>query len=133
MSLKRTKLYRDDTGEIFTFDDIKGKYSYHHKYEEEPTSEEVEEFIFENLAQNGGNIEVLTDENDEVLKWCNDYAEFMEADRHLSQGEKDESIKEIYYAISVADSNSLSSVILSLVESDEGVELLKRMKRLLND
>ena len=132
MSLKRTKLYRDDTGEIFTFHEIKVEFTKLYNLEEESASEEVEEFIFENLVQNGGNIEVLTDENDEVLKWCNDYAKFMEADRHLSQGEKDKSVKEIYCMVNGCD--NLDSVISNLVDgTKDGQQLYDRLIKIRED
>ena len=90
----KTRLYKDnDTEMIYTFAELKEMIIEENEMDMIPTDDVIlNDFIFEMLYQNGGTISILVKELDEL----NDYAEKLEADRFLTQDERDESIKFLY-------------------------------------
>lgn len=90
-------------------------------------NETMQLIIHENLTQNGGNLILI---EDEILAWVNDYCEYMEADRYLSETEKLFSAKNIYECIICKD-KFCETLNTYLSENAEGKELLSRLRKLL--
>lgn len=66
---------------------------------------------------------------DDILNWCNDYADYFEADRFLGHFEKDFSIKDIYLSILDGDLSCINEEELSF--TSDGKKLLERLEQLL--
>ena len=129
--MKRTKLYKDITTEsIFTFAELKNGYEVANDCEIEIDDDSMEQIIHENLWSCGGNIQVISD-NDEILKWCNDYAERMEADRVMTAEEIDDGNRENYY--SIINRENIEGIIDNLYweENEDDAELYHRLLKLL--
>lgn len=128
--MKKTLLYKDITTEkIFTFSELKNEYEFANDCEMEIDDATMDSIIYENLACVGGNIEIISN-NDEILKWCNDYCEYMNGDRVLSQEEKDNSLRDLYEAIANKTDKWL---IDSAKENVYCNELLERLEKLLEE
>lgn len=128
--MKKTILYKDITTEkIFTFSEIKNEYEIANDCEMKIDDATMNSIIYENLVCVGGNIEIISN-NDEVLKWCNDYCEYMNGDRVLSQEEKDNSLRDLYEAIANKTDKWL---IDSAKENVYCNELLERLEKLLEE
>ena len=86
------------------------------------TDEEVDNIIFENLTQNGGNISIV---NDSLLNLCNKIARVMESERYFTQWEQDENIKAYYMNIS----DGYKQDIIDMLENYEELELIKEVEK----
>lgn len=123
----RVKLYKDiTTGNIYTFTEVKQEYEVSHNCEISVDNDTMIQIIHENLWSAGGNMEIICD-NDPIIKWCNDYAEYMEADRYMTEEETENSIKEIYFAI-LNNDVMVEQIYTNLYEE---YELSKRLEELL--
>ncbi len=73
--------------------------------------------------------------DDEPHRWCLRYAQYMEADRYLSQEEKAMSIFNIYMAIVEKDETSLESVFNALRETNDaaGTRLMFALNEFLEE
>lgn len=121
-------LYKDITTEnIMTLSEVKAEYAKANDCELPIDNETMESIIYENLALVGGNIEII-DNNDEILAWCNDYAEYMEADRYMTEEEIKDGTKENYLAILNNDAPMVEQIYNNLFNEDE---LSKRLEKLL--
>lgn len=130
--MTKTKLYKDiTTDKIYTFAEVKNAYEVTNDCEIEIDDGSIIQVINENVFSVGGNIQVITSCNDEVLKWCNDYAEYMEADRGMTQNEIDESIRDIFLAINNKYDDILESVIDNLYVEEKHGESWKLYNRLI--
>ena len=130
----RTKLYRHkDTDNILTFAEVLDEYREKNNSDLPIPPDEAELIVIYQLAKNGGNYNLL-DDNDKLLKWCNDYAELNEADRYFSKDERDDSVRHTYIIIS---SNSYPKAIERLQDNlidnycEEAEELLKQLNEFL--
>lgn len=94
----KTNLYRDvDVEKIYTFFELKEIIIDTYEMDIEPTDDVIiNDFINPLLIQNGGSIQFLNNSNDDLLKEINKQSDDLEADRYLSQYERDMSVKEIY-------------------------------------
>lgn len=112
--MEKVKLYRDiTTGKVFTLEEIKNQY--------------MESIIRENLACIGGNIEII---NDDILAWCNEYTDFVEAGKTMTTEEVQTSVKNIYHAIA----NNVRDLIEATKDNlFDGDELLERLKVMLKE
>lgn len=129
--MKQTQLYKDITTDtIYTLAEVKSNYEVANDCDLPIDNETMLSIIYENLYQVGGNIAIISN-NDEVLKWCNDYAERQEADRVMTQEEIDESIRDVYIAI-IRNNNSelIQSTLDNLYEDNaEDLELINRLNK----
>ena len=132
--MRKTKLYKDiTTDKIYTFAEVKNAYEIANDCEIEIDNDSMIQIINENVFSVGGNIQIITSYNDEVLAWCNDYAKHMEADRGMAQDEIDESVKELYTIIQDRDFEYLQSCYDNLYfDDEEDSELLRRLNKLLS-
>ena len=123
--MKRTKLYKDITnGRICTFEELKQEYADANGCELPIDDESFLSIIYENLFCVGGSIEILHD-NDEVLNWCNDYAEVVEAGRVMCREEIEESTRDIYLGIVENDSFLIEATKDNIFED---MEIYKRLE-----
>lgn len=126
-----TKLYRDTTNEnLLTYEEVKDMYAEEVKAEL-PIDDDTFGFILMGmLLQNGGRYLLI---KDKILAWCNDYAEYKEAERFLSQQERNTSVRDIYESVSAKDDYLFNEIVKELRhESDEdSVKLFKRLKTLI--
>lgn len=98
--MKKTILYKDiSTGEVCTLEKCKQKYAEANNSDLPIDDYDMEMILHEQSWQLGGNVQQLNDVNDSILNWCNRYADVMEAERYLSQTERDDSVYEIYQMI----------------------------------
>lgn len=114
-----TRLYQNvTTGEIMHFVRAKEWLGNEIRAELPITDDEAERMLLQSP-------EIATIDN-EISKWYSRYAEFMEADRFLSEEEKAISMYNIYMAISECDHDALCFVKKALRESDDaaGIRLL---------
>ena len=124
----RVKLYKDiTTGNLYTFSEVKQEYEASHNCELTVDDDTMIQIIHENLWFYGGDIAIISN-NNSVLKWCNDYAEFMEADRCMTTEEIENSVRDIYYAIIEKDLQMIREIKDNLFDGDE---LLDRLNELL--
>lgn len=124
----RVKLYKDITTEnLYTFSEVKQEYEASHNCELPVDDDTMIQIIHENLWFCGGDIAIISN-NNSVLKWCNDYAEFMEADRCMTTEEIENSVRDIYYAIIEKDLQMIREIKDNLFYGDE---LLDRLNELL--
>ena len=133
----KTKLYKDiTTDKIYTFAEVKNEHEVANNCEIEIDNDTMAQIIDENVVSVGGNIQVVTLYNDEILAWCNDYAEYMEADRGMTQDEIDESIRDIFLAINNKYDDILESVVDNLyIEEKHGEswELYNRLTEIMKE
>lgn len=133
----KTKLYKDiTTDKIYTFAEVKNEYEVANDCEIEIDNDTMIQIIDENVVSFGGNIQVVTPYNDEILAWCNDYAVYMEADRGMAQDEIDESIRDIFLAINNKYDDILESIIDNLyIEEKHGKswELYNRLTDIMKE
>lgn len=130
----KTLLYKDSTtDQIKIFAEVRNDYMEANNSDLPITDDVMQLIIFENLVQNGGNIILI---EDEILEWCNDYAEYMEADRFLSQEERDQILKNIYESIIFHykhPADFLLEEIKSQLTEEDGAELLTRLLALTSE
>ena len=86
------------------------------------TDEEIDDTIFENLFQNGGNISIV---NDNLLDLCNRIASVMESERYFTQWEQDDNIKAYYMNIS----DGYKQDIIDMLKDYEELELIKEIEK----
>ena len=126
----RIKLYKDiTTGNLYTFTEVKQEYEVSNNCEISVDDDTMIQIIHENLWSAGGNMEIICD-NDPIIKWCNDYAKEMEANRCLTTEEIENSVRDIYYAILDKDILMINEVKYNLFY---GNELLDRLNELLKE
>lgn len=126
--MKKVRLYKNiTTDNIYTLEEVKAQYAEANGCELPIDDGTMESVIYENLACIGGNIQIL---NDDVLAWCNDYAEAVEADRFLCQAEIDESFRDLYIAIIENDADLITAIKDNLYNADE---ILNRLDAILKD
>lgn len=132
--MKKTKLYKDITTEtIYTFEELKNEYEISVNVEIEIDDDTMTQIINENLWSCGGNLMVISSENNEILNWCNDYSKRMEANRVMTTEEIDESIRELYFAIISNDKYVIGSIIDNLYLNDkEDLQLYNKLMKLLS-
>lgn len=124
----RVKLYQDiTTGNLYTFSEVKQEYEVSHNCEIPVDDDTMIQIIHDNLWSVGGNMKIICD-NDPVLAWCNDYADYMEAERFLNHEEKENSIRDCYEEIINKDDFSIAAIKNYL---ELGDELLNRLNELL--
>lgn len=127
--MKRTELYKDiTTGTIYTLQEMKGAYEVANNCELPIDDYGMKSIIYENLACIGGNIEII---NDKILDFCNDFSDFMEADRYMEQEEIDVCTKENYHGIIIGDDDIIESIFDNIEEYNE--ELTKRFEAILQE
>lgn len=86
------------------------------------TDEEIDNTIFENLAQNGGNISIV---NDKLLGLCNRIAMACESERYFTQWEQDDNIKCYYMNIS----SGYKQDIIDILKDYEELELIEEIEK----
>ena len=86
------------------------------------TDEELDDIIFENLAQNGGSISIV---NDNLLDLCNKIARVMESERYFTQWEQDDNIKAYYMNIS----DGYKQDIIDTLKDYEEFELINEIEK----
>lgn len=124
----KTLLYRNiSENKIQTFAEIKSEYEFMHECEIEVDNATINSYIYNNSCI-GGNIDII-DNNDEVLKWLNDYANCVEAERGMADEEIDESIRDLYVTIKNKNDDWTIQATKDNIEGD--VELLERLENLL--
>ncbi len=108
----KTQLYNMNN-EIMTLEDVRNWYGEKNNSDLPISDNEMVLIIHTDLKY------IIKIINDDILNWCNKYAEAVDVDRYLSKEERDESIKLIYQSIRDNDSILLPDVkkIIS-----EGVE-----------
>lgn len=132
----KTELYEDiTTNNLMTFEEVKQEYAKANNSDLPIDNDTMYLIIMESLYQNGGNIKLVNESEDEILKWCNDYSEYNEADRYLSQTERDESVRDTYECIS-SNGDYLYEEIMTGLRRDkdneiEAKEMLERLEKLL--
>lgn len=130
----RTELFDDVlTNKVMTFEEVKEVYAESNNSDLPIDDDTMYLIIMENLIQNGGNIRLMNESDDDILKWCNDYSEYNEADRYLSQTERDASVKDIYESIACKSDYLYKEIIRELTrdkdDMEESKELLKRLQK----
>ena len=122
----QTLLYKKiKTENIYTFAELKNEYEIENGCEIEVDEDSMFQIIREHIMN--GEIELIFN-NDKVLKWCNDYAYYVDADRGMTQKEIDNSIREIYLAIINRNDEQL---IQSTMDNIEDKMLMERLQKLL--
>jgi len=114
----KTLLYKNnETGELYTFSEVKEQYATGNGSDLPIDDYSFMIIIFTTLLErHGGKLELI---NDDTLAWCNDYAEYQEADRFLSQEERDSSIKAIWTYIQNNEVKFLDSVKKDIADNAE--------------
>lgn len=135
--MRVTRLYEDTTtNQIKTFDEVKEEYIIVND-SDLPISDDVMHMIILNeLVQNGGNIRLIHEHNDELLKWVNDYGDLLEADRYFNQSERDMSARNLYLSIGMNDVDTVTEIKKALADinsKDITEELEKRLKDFLEN
>jgi hypothetical protein len=88
------------------------------------TDEEIDDIIFENLVQNGGNIQIV---NDNLLDLCNRIAIACESERYFTSWEQDENIKAYYESINC--NGDFKQDIIQMLENYEEFELIGEIEK----
>ena len=131
MAQRKTKLYRDTVnGKLLTYEEVKDEYA-DAVQAELPIDDDTFGIILAHmLVQNGGRYLMI---KDKILEWCNDYAEYKESERFLSQQERNISIRDIYESIETKGDYIFNEIITELRrETDEdSVKLFERLKTLI--
>ena len=86
------------------------------------TDEEIDDIVFENLTQNGGNISIV---NDSSLNLCNRIASACESERYFAQWEQDDNIKAYYMNIS----SGYKQDIIQMLSDYEELELIEEIEK----
>lgn len=127
--MKKTNLYKDiTTGDIYTLQEMKNAYAVANDCDLPIDDYDMESVIFKNLSCVGGNIEII---NDKILDFCNDFSDFMEADRGMEQEEIDVCTKENYYGIIIGDDDIIESIFDNIEDYNE--ELTNRFYSILKE
>lgn len=130
----KTLLYKDcSTEKILTFNEVKAAYMEANNSDLPIPDDDMQLIILENSVNIGGNISVV---KDAVLDWCNEYAEFNEADRYLSQSERDTSVRDIYECLINKEETLFEEVINILIRDSKdhiagAAELSKKLATIL--
>lgn len=125
--MHKTELFRYvGNDEIKIFKDIQDDYMEEVGADLPIPYDEMHLIVMLRLVQNGGNIVII---NDDILAWCNEFAEYNEAERYLSQDERDMSVRNIYENISSKD-GFVEHIKECLIDPD-GDELLARLNAFL--
>lgn len=124
----RTLLYKDND-KILTFAEVRENYMTANNSELPIPDDEMLLISFLMLKQNGGNLILI---QDKILSWCNDYSEYNEADRYLSQTERDSSVKDIYESI-LANDSYIKEIKANIDNDSTGTELLERLNEILKN
>lgn len=123
----RTKLYKYmDSEKIKTFEEMREDYAQEVGANLPIPDDEMELILILKFVKNGGNIILI---EDEVLNWCNDYANVKEADRYLSKEERNNSVRDIYCNI-IAKGIFLDNLMEDL-RIEKECELYEKLKKLL--
>lgn len=131
MAQLKTKLYRDTAnGKLLTYEEVKEEYAAEVNAELPVDDDAFSIILAHRLVQNGGRYLLI---KDNILEWCNDYAEYKEAERFLSQQERNTSVRDIYESVSVKDDYLYEEILKELRhETDEdSVKLFERLKKLI--
>lgn len=131
MAQLKTKLYRDTIdGKLLTYEEVKKEYSTSVKAELPIDDDTFSIILAHMLVQNGGRYLLI---KDDTLEWCNDYAEYKEAERFLNQEERNTSVRDIYECVSAKDDYLFTEVLKELREEtdEDSVQLLERLKKLI--
>lgn len=134
MRSKKIELYEDiTTNKLHTFNEVKCMYAEANESDLPIDDATMYLIIMENLFQNGGNIKLINPREDDILAWCIDYADYNEAERHLSKEETEISIRDIYTYISYNEKSFLDEIIslLRREKDSDSAELLCRLENLL--
>ena len=127
--MKKTNLYKDiTTGDIYTLQEMKNAYAVANDCDLTIDDYGMEAIIYENLSCVGGNIEII---NDKILDFCNDFSDFMEADRYMEQEEIDVCTKENYHGIISGDDDIIESIFDNIEDYNE--ELTKKFYSILKE
>lgn len=94
----------NQNNEIFTFDETKNYYAEQNDSDLPIPDDDMLLIVYTDLSDTFKAID------DDIIKWCNEYSLLMDADRYLSQEEKDESNRDIYLAIKTKDDIILSEI-----------------------
>ena len=126
----KTELFRYvGSNDIKTFEQIQNDYMEENGSNLPIPYDEMHLIIMLRLVQNGGNIVII---NDDLLKWCNKYSDYNEADRFLSQEEKNSSIRDIYCNIMSKDVRFVDEIKSCLADED-GAVLLEQLEKFLQN
>ena len=109
------RLYKFKGG-LYTFTRIKGIYEEINNCEMNVDNDTMKNIINHNLVQNGGQLELV---QDNILEWCNNYAEYQDADRYLNIEEQEESILNIYLSIIDGDIEDILENLLD--DTSDGI------------
>lgn len=117
----KTILYRDKwSQELLTFSEVKYRLEERFEAEIEIPASDIYEMVRDGIAG-------INELHDSILDWCNDYAELQEADRYLTQDERDESVKILYENIMAKDEGALQ-IVKETLDGLEGQEILRRLE-----
>ena len=114
----KTDLY-DVYGKIMTFEEVKQMYGEYIKAELPISDDEMLLLIEKNLGKKEKKIHLV---KDNVLNWCNRFAEYKQAGRFLSECERDVSIRDLY--ISIMENDSYAEKILYELRQEADAENL---------
>lgn len=131
MAQLKTKLYRDTVnGKLLTYEEVKEEYAAEVNAELPVDDDTFGIILAHRLVQNGGRYLMI---KDNLLEWCNDYAEYKEAERFLNQQERNTSVRDIYESVSAKDDYLYEEILKELRhETDEdSIKLFKRLKTLI--
>ena len=124
----RTNLYEDiSTNTLMTFDEVRNEYMESINATLPISDDEMQLIIFENLFQNGGNIKLINESSDAVLKWSNKYAEHNEVDRHYDRAGRDQNVKDIYEMVSCGDVETIIDTFYDVKD----IKLMEQLETLL--
>lgn len=119
----KTKLYKYvNSEEVKTFEEMREDYAKEVKADLPIPDDEMELILILRFQKNGGNVILI---EDDILNWCNDFADMKEANRYLSAIEKNESVRDIYCNIK-SKGTFLDNLIEDLRIEKEN-ELLERL------
>lgn len=122
----KTRLYRDMlTDKLFTIAEYKDAYEFEHNCDL-PVDEDTILSILNGQLYPIGNIRMI---KNDILVWCNDYADYNEADRYLSKDEKDISVRDIYEYVLSRDTSFIKDM-KEYMDDKNGIELLNRLEKL---
>lgn len=107
-------LYEDiDTNELFTKSELESIIY------DNGIKMNIDNFIFENMFQNGGNIKIV---NDDIIKWCNDFLTLFEADKYYSKCEQEENLKDMYTSIQCREIKMWENHIIDNIKEMDYIE-----------
>jgi hypothetical protein len=88
------------------------------------TDEEINDTIFKNLTQNGGDIQII---DDNLLDLCNRIAIACESERYFTSWEQDENIKAYYESINC--NGDFVEDIIQMLANYEEFELIEEIEK----